>query len=105
MDVNEAAILSSAPAFEMDKLQQAHLRRMMGFDFVVKIAGRRILVISKEGPHVIKRANIKPGEMDEYGNIIDPKLIDRLSEACVRLKISWDAEVMRREANKKRSGK
>lgn len=99
-DPTEASIIASAPTLEMDGLERAALRRMMGFNFVVKIAGSRILVISKEGPHIIKRAKIKPGEMDDYGNITSPELIERMSQACTRLKLAWDAEVMRQEAQK-----
>jgi hypothetical protein len=99
-DVAEAELLTSAPSLELDGLQRAHLRRMMGFNFAVKVHGSRILVISKEGPHIITRCNIKSGEMDDYGNITSEKLIERLVNACVRLKIQWDAEQMRLEAKK-----
>ena len=101
----EAGILASGQTLELEELERAALRRMMGFDFVIKIRDPRIMVISKEGPHLIKKCVIKPGEIDEYGNIISESLIKRLTQACVRLKLAWDAEVMRQEAKRKRSGR
>lgn len=92
-DAEEAQILASADAFDMDGLQRSHLRRMMGFDFRIKIRPdqHKILVSSKDGPKVRTHAKIKDGEIDQYGNIINEDLIDRLVDACARLKAKWEA--------------
>lgn len=89
-DPNEAVAISSGVAFDMDGLQRAHLRRMMGFDFKVKVSGRKLLVSSKEGPKVRTHAKILPGELNQHGSIISEDLIGRLVEACLRLKVKWD---------------
>lgn len=87
-----AGILSEEKGSEldMDAMQKAHLRRMMGFDFKIRIEGKRLLVTSKEGPELRTRAQIKQGEIDELGNITSEDLIDRLVDACLRLKTKWD---------------
>lgn len=89
-NVQEAEAFASGQAFDIDAMQRAHLRRMMGFDFKVKISGQKLLVIAKEGPKVRTHAKIMPGDLDKYGNIVSEDLIGRLVEACVRLKVKWD---------------
>lgn len=89
-DPNEAVAYSDGTALNMEALQRAHLRRMMGFDFKVKVHGRKLLVSSKEGPAVRTHAKVLPGDLDQYGNIISEDLIGRLVEACVRLKVKWE---------------
>lgn len=90
MNQQEAEALASGQAFDMDDMQRAHLRRMMGFNFKVKITGRKLLVIAKEGPRVRTHAKIMPGDLDKFGNVASQELIDRLVEACLRLKVKWD---------------
>jgi|SRR6185437_5485127 len=90
-DLNKAAVMSKGVDLNMDNLQRAHLRRMMGFDFQIKQTATKIHVYSKEGPHVSTSAKIWQGELDEYGNIINEELIDRLVDACLRLKKKWIA--------------
>lgn len=80
--------------FNMDAMQRAHLRRMMGFDFRMKMAPNKIHVSSKEEPYVTTHCKIREGEMNGQ-HIVKESLIDRLVDACLRLKIKHDAEVAR----------
>lgn len=89
-DPELATHLSSGDTLNMDAMQRAHLRRMMGFDFKVRLSGRKLLVSSKEGPKVRTHAKVQPGDVDAYGNIISEELIGRLVEACIRLKVKWE---------------
>lgn len=77
----------------LDAFQKSHLRRMMGFDFRMKMAPNKIHVSSKEEPYVSTHCKIKEGETDKHGNIIKEELIDRLVEACLRLKTKYEAEL------------
>lgn len=77
----------------LDAIQRSHLRRMMGFDFRMKMAPNKIHVSSKTPPFVTTHCKIKDGETDDYGNIIKEELIDRLVDACLRLKKKYEAEV------------
>ena len=79
--------------FNMDAMQRAHLRRMMGFDFKVRFTTHKVFVTSKTGPIVRTRATLEDGEVDEYGNVIKESAIEKLVDACVRLKQKWDEEV------------
>jgi hypothetical protein len=77
---------------DMDGLQRAHLRRMMGFDFEIQIMSRAILVTAKgKGKLLRTRAKMYPGDI-EAGQITNEAAVDRLVEACVRLKQKHAAE-------------
>lgn len=95
-DLNEAATYAKGVSLEMDGLQRAHLRRLMGFDFEMQQLPNIILVTSKEKPYVRTRCDILEGETDDRGNIIDDALINRLVDTCMRLKVKWAAEKRRR---------
>lgn len=82
----------SSVELDIEALKKSGLRREMGFDFQVKMRPNYLLCLSKQSPYVHTKALIKPGEVDEYGNIISPELIDRLVAACLRLKVKWDKE-------------
>lgn len=89
-DPQVASIMANEKTFDMDGMQKSHLRRMMGFDFKVKIDTRKILITSKDEHQMRARCRVLPGELDAYGNIISEDLIDRLVDACLRLKTRWD---------------
>jgi uncharacterized protein YggE len=90
-DVQEAEMIASGHMFNLDAMQRAHLRRMMGFDFEIKPRYNKVYVRSLEGPHVSTWCTIKTDEKDNYGNIIKESAIDRLVDACLRLKQKWEA--------------
>lgn len=97
-DPNKAVSMSQGVDLNMDGLQRAHLRRMMGFDFEMQQLPNVILVTSKEKPLVRSRCKVLKGETDEYGNVISDDLINRLVEACLDLKLKYDAEKERLKA-------
>ena len=81
---------ASNATFNLDELSRAHLRRMMGFDFQVKIETDRLVISSTQPPYVTTRTKVLPGELDTDGSIISEALISRLVEACMRLKRKYD---------------
>lgn len=89
-DAKQAAEMSQGVDLNMDGLQRAHLRRMMGFDFEMQQMPNVILVTSKQKPLVRVRCKVLEGEIDNYGNFISEALIDRLVEACLRLKNKYE---------------
>lgn len=90
-NVHKAQLMSSGNTLEIDALQRAHLRRMMGFDFKMKITPARILLLSEDGPRVSARTRLDEGDLDSYNNIINPAVIERIVAACIKLKEKWDA--------------
>jgi hypothetical protein len=95
-DVEEAEIIAQGQTLEIDALQRAHLRRAMGFDFKLKLAPNKIHLYSETGPHVSSHTKLKEGDLDEYGNIVNPQVIDNIVNACLVLKQRWDAAVQKR---------
>jgi hypothetical protein len=90
-DPNEAVMMANDhQTFDMDAMTRAALRRKMGFDFKVKVRGSKVMVSSKDGPKVRTSCRIKPGEVDDNGNIVSEELIGRLVDACLRLKTKWE---------------
>jgi hypothetical protein len=79
----------------LDAEQRDGLRKMMGFDFEVKVRPNKVHVFSLSGPRVTAHAKLKPGDVDHYGNITNPDLIDRMVAACVKLKERHDAACKR----------
>jgi hypothetical protein len=75
---------------ELDGLRRAHLRRMMGFDFRIKIRPNKIHISSKEEPYVTTSCKLKEDETNEYGHILKEEAIDRLVAACLRLKTKFE---------------
>lgn len=97
-DAKEAEMHAAAAAMpDLDDLVKSGLRRRMGFDFQIKTTHRKIHVYSKEGPHVSTHCKVKAGEMDEYGNIISEDLINRMVDACLRLKEKWTEAIAKKE--------
>lgn len=90
-DPNKAELMASGQELDLDDLQKAHLRRMMGFDFRIKLNPNKIHVSSKEEPFVTTWCKVNPGETDKYGHIIQEDLIDRMVDACLRLKYKYEA--------------
>lgn len=81
----------------LDAEQRDGLRKMMGFDFEVKVRPNKVHVFSLTGPRVTAHAKIKEGDVDKYGNITNPDLIDRMVAACVKLKERHDAALAKAE--------
>lgn len=74
-----------------DAEMRAKLRESMGFDFKVKMQGNKLVVYSKPVKNRVKvHTFVLPADLDEYGNIISPALINRLVDACIELKAKWD---------------
>ncbi len=71
--------------FDMDALTRSHLRRMMGFDFQIKQDERKLHVYAKEYPHTHTHCR--------YDGEINEKTIDKLVDACLRLKIKHEEAV------------
>lgn len=96
-DVQMATILdqNAKNELDMDGLQRAHLRRMMGFDFRVKLAPNKIHVSSTDPPYLSTHMKLKEGDAVEtiqgFG-LTNEAAIDRLVDACARLKDKWDKE-------------
>jgi len=77
---------------QMDKEMRAKLRDAMGFDFKIKMQGNRMTITSKDKPRVRVHTFINPGDKDDYDNIVSEALIQRMVDACLRLKAKWDAK-------------
>jgi hypothetical protein len=79
---------------DMDGLQRAHLRRMMGFNWRTKVAPNKIHVSSTERPFVSTHMKLKDGDIIEtpggFG-LTNEAAINRLVEACARLKERYQA--------------
>lgn len=99
-DPHKAAMIAEGRDLDMDGLQKAHLRRMMGVDFRIKIAPNKLHVSTKVQPYVTTWCRIKEGETDKYGHIIEEALMNRLVDACLRLKLKYEATVKKLEATK-----
>lgn len=80
-DYQEANHMASNP-FDLDKLQQAHLRRMMGFDWGVDITYKKMRVYSKQAPFVESTA--------DFSGLMDEDAVDILVETCLDVKMKWD---------------
>jgi len=72
----------------LDALQRAHLRRMMGFNFRFKEAPNKLHVSSTSQPYV--------STWCKFNGVYDEASIDRLVNACERLKIKHDKEVAKK---------
>lgn len=94
-DPDEAAAYMQGQDLNIDALQRAGLRRAMGFDFELKVHPRKVMVFAKDDRKIRANAKIKSGDVDEYGNITNPELIERLVQACLTLKTKWDAKQAR----------
>lgn len=81
-DPEEAALLAQGSILDMDALQRSALRNMMGFDFRIKPAPNKYHVSSTKPPYVTTWC--------KYTGIEDEAFIDRLVDACLRLKIKHD---------------
>lgn len=95
-DVEKAELLASGNELDMEALQRAHLRRMMGFDFRMKFRPNKIHVSTTQDPYLSTHCKLQEGDTDKYGNIVNPDVIPRLVAACVRLKAKYDREMAKR---------
>jgi hypothetical protein len=96
-DVQMATVLdqNAKNELDMDALQRAHLRRMMGFDFRLKVAPNKIHCSSMQRPYVTTHMKLKDGDLIETPKgwgLTNEAAIDRLVDACARLKTKWDEE-------------
>lgn len=93
-----AEALSTGQDLDMEALQRAHLRRMMGFDFRIKVQPNKIHVSSKQEPYVTTWCRLNEGDAflaHDGPKLTNEKVVDRLVDACARLKVKYDAEVAR----------
>jgi hypothetical protein len=97
-DVAKAKLIDANKATElnMDALQRAHLRRMMGFDFQVKFAPNKIHISTQQEPYLSTHCKLKDGDITEDGYITNMPTVDRLVDACGRLKVKHDTEMAKR---------
>ncbi len=81
-----AHIQDGGNPFNMDALQRAHLRRMMGCDFEIGIneLESTFTVWTKEGPYVELSS--------KYSGVIDERAIDILVETCLMVKQLWERD-------------
>lgn len=85
-----------ANELNIDALQRAHLRRSMGFDFQIKIRPNKIHVSTRQEPYLSTHCRIKDGDTTPDGFIANDATIDRLVDACGRLKVKHDVEMASR---------
>lgn len=74
----------------LDALQRAHLRRMMGFDFEVKVRPNKYHISSRQEPYVTTWC--------KFTGVVDEAFVDRLVDACLRLKIKYEAQVAKEKS-------
>lgn len=91
-DPVKASMMASGQELDMDAMQRSHLRRMMGFDFRIKIQPNKIHVSSKQEPFVTTWMRIKEGDVVN-GMIANEETVDRLVDACLRLKLKYEKEL------------
>lgn len=83
-DPNEAVHrVNGGNGLNIDELQKAHLRRMMGFDFNVKYDYKKLVVYSLESPLLSEEA--------DFSGTWNEEDIDILVDTCLKLKEAWDA--------------
>lgn len=68
----------------LDALQRAHLRRMMGVNFRIKVTPNKYHITTTEDPYVTTWC--------KFTGVVDEAFIDRLVNACLRLKIKYEKE-------------
>jgi hypothetical protein len=83
------AMYEASQILDVDKLTRANLRRRMGFDFKIKYAPNKIHVYSEEGPRLSTHCKLFPGDIVD-GEIMTETCINRLVDACLRLRIKWN---------------
>lgn len=90
-DIEQAAYYDEGTELNLDALQRAHLRRMMGFDFQLKIRDKKLIVYSTEGPFVRTWCG--------YGVTMGEKTVEKLVDACLRLKLKYEAKLAEEAAD------
>lgn len=83
-DPAKAAHYADASVLNIDELQKAHLRRMMGFDWEVTMKDKRMTVYSKEYPYVSKTV--------KTSGIMNERTVDKLVDLCLEVKLLFEAE-------------
>jgi hypothetical protein len=76
-------IASGGDGLNLDELQRAHLRRLMGFDFSITVRNKKISVFSTVEPYVTSWCG--------YNGTMDERAIDKLIVTCLRLKKKYEA--------------
>jgi len=77
--------------FDMDALQRAHLRRMMGFDFSLNERYKKVIIMSNQSPLV--------SEEFDFSGVWDEESVELLVEHCLKLKEKYEAELEDDTAN------
>lgn len=90
-----AVMASNAPVIgeddiKLDRQQKAHLVEMMGFDFKIKITPTKIHVSNVGKPHFSAYTRLTQGDLAPDGMIMNMDTVNRLVDACERLKIKHD---------------
>jgi hypothetical protein len=87
-DPNEAVHYNATGAgsdgFDLDELQKAHLRRMMGCDFSITIKNKRLTVFTTEYPYVSKTV--------KTSGLMNEKTVDKLVDTCLAVKLMFEEE-------------
>lgn len=83
-DPAKAAHYADASVLDLDELQKAHLRRMMGFDWSVTMKDKRMTVFSTEYPYVSKTV--------KTSGVMNEKTVDKLVDTCLAVKLLFEEE-------------
>lgn len=75
---------------KLDLQQKASLVEMMGFDFKIMITPRKIHVSNNGKPHFSAYCKLKPEDVDGRNMLTNVEAVNRLVDACLRLKIKHD---------------
>lgn len=97
-DPQKAVNYDVGQELDMDGLQRSHLRRMMGFDFGIQIHPNVILVTATDGSLLRTRCKLLKDDTlsTKQGlKLTNEAAIDRLVDACERLKVKWEAKHVR----------
>lgn len=89
-DPGMASYIAEGREFDEDKLIQSHLRRMMGFDFRIKVNPNKIHISSKQEPYVTTHMKLKEGDLNPLLELTNEEAVDRLVDACLRLKNKYE---------------
>lgn len=81
-DIEQAQYYDQGSELQLDSLQRAHLRRLMGFDFQLVMRDKKMVISSAEAPYVTTWCG--------YSGVMDEAAVDKLVNACLRLKKKYE---------------
>ena len=88
-DPIEAEKIANGQTLDMDALQKSHLTRMMGFPFEMKLRPNKIHFSSKVEPYTTTWCRVIGTDLS------DEAQVDKIVDACLRLKLKYEKEVKR----------